>query len=168
MGARAVKVGCARVFPLLSDHLDGELTGLQERQVRVHLATCAACAGEADRLREVRGLLRSMPCRRLPDQVRRALRDGAAGACPPARTRAAGTPGPRAPSRAAAGRATLSRAVVLTAVALGLVSGAAFGLGGQPPPGARTVYVPLEEMVADHLVQTTSAGLVPVMADRTP
>jgi anti-sigma factor RsiW len=124
---------CARVEPLLSAWIDGELPRREAEQVAVHVDRCPACADEAQRLGAVRSLVRSLPVRRLPDGTRARL------------------------DREVAGRPT-SRPVTLAgataAVLVGLLGGAVFALGGQPPSDVRTVSVPIDVYVADHLVHS--------------
>jgi hypothetical protein len=52
---------CARVDSRLSEWLDGELEPTVAREVSAHLAQCTACAGRADELRRVSGLLAELP-----------------------------------------------------------------------------------------------------------
>jgi anti-sigma factor RsiW len=126
---------CRRAEPLLSAHVDEELDAAEERLVRGHLGVCEHCAREVEQLVVVRSLMRSMPVRRLPEELALAQEPVV-----PAR--------PQHPTRA------LSRAGAALAVAGGLLTGAAFSLGGQPPPDTRVVSVPLDVYVADHFVHT--------------
>ncbi|MBN1449304.1 MAG: zf-HC2 domain-containing protein [Bacteroidetes bacterium] len=45
------KPNCKHILELLPDYLDGKLSGSPERLLRTHLASCAACRAEAERLR---------------------------------------------------------------------------------------------------------------------
>jgi anti-sigma factor RsiW len=147
---------CDRVEPLLSAHVDGELDAVTERNVASHLATCPACAAEAEATAAVRSLLRSMPVRRLPEGVR--------AVAPPVGA-AVGLMG----TGEREGATRLARAGAALAVAGGLLAGAAFSLGGQAPVDTRTVAVPLDVYVADHLVQTVNrAVFTPVRSESSP
>jgi anti-sigma factor RsiW len=139
---------CEAIEPLLSAHLDAELDAPTASRVAAHLRTCAGCAAEAESLTAVRSMLRSAPVRRLPDAVRAAvLAQEPGGARLPEP--------PRELARARVGAAL--------AVAGGLLAGAVFGLGGQPPAGTPTVAVPLDVYVADHFVHTVNRAMaVPV------
>ena len=57
---------CSQVRTLLSDHLDGELTGLRERKVREHLCLCAACQAEWHVLRRTVRLVGQLGAERCP------------------------------------------------------------------------------------------------------
>jgi anti-sigma factor RsiW len=151
-----MREACDAVEPLLSAHLDGELGAREHQVVLRHLDRCRDCAREAEQLRVVRSLVRSLPVRRLPDGLRPTgggpddvrLDVGGAAQLDGVR-RGSGARRARASLRAGAG--------VLTAVALGLVGGAAFALGGQPPADAPVIAVPMDVLVADHLVHTVHA-----------
>jgi hypothetical protein len=52
---------CARVDSRLSEWLDSELEPAVAREVSAHLSQCTACAGRADELRRVSGLLAELP-----------------------------------------------------------------------------------------------------------
>ncbi len=139
---------CTRIEPLLSAHLDGELTGGEATAVAAHLDVCDRCAAEARDLAHVRNLVRSMPVRRLPDGVRLHPE------------RVLGTEPARRP---------LARVGATLALTGGLLAGAAFSLGGQPSPEAEIVTVPLDDFVADHVVQTiNSATFMPVGVEVGP
>lgn len=43
---------CAQTRELLSEHVEGELTGLRRLRVRLHLAGCDACSAVARSLRK--------------------------------------------------------------------------------------------------------------------
>lgn len=149
---------CADLEPLHSAWLDGALSPSQHSRVTRHLRDCSGCRGELDSLQAVRGLLRSMPVRRLPEGVR-------------GRVQAQGQPaaaGPRLPEaelQASPWRRLARRTVAGAAMVLGLLGGAAFALGGQPEvagptgPELRTVRVPVDLYVADHLVRAITGPL---------
>jgi anti-sigma factor RsiW len=120
---------CSALRPLLSAALDGELPAAEAATVRRHLARCGACAHEHRGLATVRSLLRNLPERALPEVVPAA-----------------------AAARAGSRRRRLAAAGATVAVVTGLLGGAAFALGGQPAPPTRTVHVPMDAFVADHLV----------------
>ena len=124
---------CPAIRPLLSAALDGELPAAEAATVRRHLASCEGCAAEHRALGTVRTLLRSLPERTVPRAVPAA-----------------------AATRAGSQRRKLAVATAAVAVAAGLLGGTAFTLGGQPPPETRTVHVPMETFVADHLVHSVS------------
>lgn len=134
---------CARVEPLLSARLDGELGRTERAMVERHIQRCAGCAADASELAHVRALVRNLPVRRLPDGVALVDRGTPAAAAAP-------------PRRAA-------RAVSTLAVVGGLLTGAAYALGGQPAPAERIVNVPMDVYVADHFVHTVNrATFIPV------
>ncbi|MEX0659198.1 MAG: zf-HC2 domain-containing protein [Egibacteraceae bacterium] len=132
---------CEDVEPLCSAWLDDTLDQSDRAGVDAHLQRCAACRDEVDSLRRVRDLLGNLPVRRLPSDL----------SLLPAPPGPGGRGAPRVPVTAWSGG---QRAVAGVAVALGLVGGAAFALGGQPAPGARVVSVPVDRYVSDHLVHT--------------
>jgi hypothetical protein len=124
---------CSAIRPLLSAAIDCELPRAETEAVARHLAACAGCRAERHGLATVRSLLRSLPERSLPEDLTG-----------------------RAAGRASAQRRRLAMAGTTIAVTVGLLAGAAFSLGGQPPPDTRTVRVPLETFVADHLVHSVN------------
>jgi anti-sigma factor RsiW len=129
---------CTRVEPLLSAWIDGELCSDDAALVAVHLDGCGQCSAQADRLASVRSLVRSLPVRRLPDPLRSALAAQV-----------------ETPSQASA----LTRVSAALAVAAGLLGGAVFALGGQPPSDSRPVAVPMDVYVADHVVHSAQDPL---------
>jgi anti-sigma factor RsiW len=138
---------CETVEPLLSAWLDDELRPEERVAVAAHLDRCAACRADAEQVRWTRSLARSLPVRRAPEE----LLEGAA------RTAVAGPSRPAAgsldrPGRGSAG-VMLRRAGATAAVMVGLVAGVAYTLGGAPAD-TRTVRVPLDLYVADHLVHS--------------
>lgn len=138
----AMSERCEEIEPLLSAWVDGALQGREWGQVGSHLTTCPRCRAELDSLRVTANLLRGGPLRTPPQQVSAAL----------AHPRpAVGGVDVMAPGL----RRLLSRlAVVLLSTAAALVA-VAFVLGGDPDP-APPVRVPVETLIADHLVRTTS------------
>lgn len=146
---------CADVEPLCSAWVDGALNQADRERVERHLRGCEACRDEVDGLRQVRELLRNLPVRRLPADVPVL----AVPSAEPSHTAARPAPAWSGGQRVAAG----------VAVAVGLLSGAAFALGGQPPPDERVVKVPVDLYVADHLVHTVGGPLsTPVVVDSRP
>lgn len=141
--------GCPEVEPLHSAWLDAELDAAEHARVEAHLLSCAGCRHAVERLQATRAALRNLPPRRLPEQVS----EGAGAA--------------RVEAESAAVRATArSRLATATVVALGLLGGAAYALGGQSPAGDRVVQVPMEVFVADHLVHTVGGPVsTPVVLD---
>lgn len=119
---------CRAVEPLLSAWLDGELPPAEAETVGQHVRECATCAHDRSRLAAARSLVRSIPVRVMPPAV-----------------------GLQA-ARAVRPRQLVATATMLLAVIAGLLGGAAYTLGAQPEPGARTVNVPMDALVADHLV----------------
>lgn len=149
-------LSCHDVEPALSAYLDGELDGTVQN-VRRHLDGCARCRDELDRLAAVRSLVRSMPVRRLPPTLRADL--------PLYTVRVEGSPSDVGlePVGVRPGRT-----LAALAVAVGLVGGAAFGLGGRPAADT-VVQVPMDAFVADHVVHTVDAAVgIPVLADAQP
>lgn len=145
---------CSQVAPLLSAWLDGELDAPSADQVHRHVGGCALCAADLESLAATRSLLRSLPVRRLAEPV------GAAA------LRAAREPEPRPRPRP---RAVLYRALAGAAVATSMVAGIAFGLGASAPPPDRTVEVPVDVFVVDHLVYGTNGPVAtPVVLERSP
>lgn len=137
---------CRAIRPLLSARLDGELPPREAAQVDAHLRGCGDCRREQQGLGAVRSLVRSMPVRRLPAHV---------------------------PAAALSESRSRDRRLVTVATALamvvGLLGGAAFALGSQPPTEGRTVQVPLELFVTDHLVHTTGGSdVLPALDDGGP
>ncbi len=52
---------CERIEELLSAYLEGELGAAERAEVESHLASCPACAGLLEALREVTGAMASFP-----------------------------------------------------------------------------------------------------------
>lgn len=123
---------CDAVEPLLSAYLDEELPPTERDRVAQHLARCDACAHDVEELRAVRTLARSLPVRCVPGDA--PLVSGL-----PARP------------------AVLARAGLVVAVAAGLLTGAAFTLGGQETVDTPMIAVPMDVFVADHVVRTVQA-----------
>ncbi|HWB72423.1 MAG TPA: zf-HC2 domain-containing protein [Egibacteraceae bacterium] len=150
---------CARTEPLQSAWLDGALDSQQRDVVARHLQDCGLCRRDLRRLQAVRSLLRSLPVRRPPKTAlpRPAHLDPRV---PP------GTGGARLGEASALGwRRLTRRAVAGAAMVLGLLGAAAFALGGDPAVPRdragqlRTVRVPMEVYVADHLVRAVGGPL---------
>lgn len=149
----AMRDRCEDVEPLCSAWLDDTLDRADHATVDAHLRRCATCRDEVESLRRVRDLLGNLPVRRVPSNL----------TLLPAPQGALDRPDPGAQEPAWSGR---QRAVAGVAVALGLVGGAAFALGGQPGPGERVVSVPVDRYVSDHLVHTVGDPTVtPVFLD---
>lgn len=161
----AVSDCCADLEPLHSAWLDGALSPSQHIRVTRHLRDCRGCRGELDSLQAVRGLLRSMPVRRLPERVSGRVE----GLGQPA---SAGVRLPDADLPASSWRRLARRTAAGAAMLIGLLGGAAFALGGQPElpggpgPELRTVRVPVDLYVADHLVRAITGPLsTPVLLE---
>ncbi|MCD6362077.1 MAG: zf-HC2 domain-containing protein, partial [Armatimonadetes bacterium] len=77
---------CRAINNLLNAYLDGELTTEQARECEEHLAECARCRAELERLRAARSLLRSLPHPTPPpelaDAIKLAAADELAGQAP--------------------------------------------------------------------------------------
>lgn len=125
---------CREVEPLLSAWLDRSLSGTQYAAIGAHLATCGRCSTDAASLQRTVTLLRAVPARALPPDVRSALLESAVAALL--------EPCPR-PGR------SVPRALVAALALLGALSGWAWSLGdeGRPPQ----VAVPVDVYVVDHL-----------------
>ncbi len=128
---------CRDVEPLQSSWVDGELRAGERARVAAHLQHCARCRKDIHALRVTRSMLASLPARVAPSGV----------AVPPIGVPARIPPGGRALRRAAV-RALAGAAAVVVAVGV-----TAFAVGGDPTPGARTVTVPVDVYVAEHLVR---------------
>jgi RNA polymerase sigma-70 factor (ECF subfamily) len=74
---------CRDMLEVFSRHLEGDLSGNTCAEMEAHLATCDACRGRCESLRQVLALCRAAPAPALPadvDQsVRKALREYLAG-----------------------------------------------------------------------------------------
>jgi anti-sigma factor RsiW len=53
---------CESVRNDLKAYLDGQLSLLRKSEVALHLAGCAACRQEADAMKRISGVLRTMDC----------------------------------------------------------------------------------------------------------
>ncbi|MFQ5967103.1 MAG: anti-sigma factor family protein [Acidimicrobiia bacterium] len=132
---------------LLSAHLDGELTGAEERRVSEHLAGCSVCRAELEELHDARTAVRSMPILEMPPSVVPLLADHDAKVIPLFRR-------PRAWAAAAA-------AALMILVGLATVL-------APPPPG---VQVPIDDLsnqfrARDSLEPTfTPIEVVPVIVE---
>lgn len=142
---------CVDMEIMGSAALDGALDDDEHARLDAHLARCADCRAELDSLARTRAAVRSAPVRRAPP----GLLDQPV---PP--------PAAPAPARATRGPAATVVAVVL----VGLVGGAAFALGHDASEtGTRTVDVPVDVYVADHLVRTVDGPVTPpVLVDARP
>jgi hypothetical protein len=61
-------MNCEDVRPLLSGHLDGELTPEERLQMENHLSHCTACREELTRLRELKEVTDMVSAVELPDR----------------------------------------------------------------------------------------------------
>lgn len=151
---------CSDHEPRLSAYLDGELADGEAVEVTQHLRTCPVCDGALERLAAVRSLMRSLPVRRLPPAAVRGLADATRAS---RGVRGVGETAPARPSTRTA------RFAAAGAIGIGLLAGTAFALGGQPAAGTRTVAVPLDVFVADHMAHTVDGPVaLPVLADAKP
>jgi anti-sigma factor RsiW len=131
---------CEALEPLQSGWLDGELGPGERARLRRHLQHCRRCRTDLETLSRTRALVRSLPTRRVPDGV-------------------LGTPQVPAVPAAAGTRRPLVRVASAAALLAGLVGGAAFTLGGQPPQPGTVVQVPVDLFAVDHLVRTAGGPL---------
>lgn len=123
---------------LLSAWLDGELGDAERHRIARHVAACASCASDLEALRIVRTQLRSLPERQPPAELVREVAE--------------------VRQRARTGVALVAAAGVLL-----LATIAADG-GTEEPP--RTVDVPVESFVADHVTRTSDGTLFVPAADQ--
>lgn len=144
---------CNDMGPLWSAWVDGVLDAEDRIRAEGHLRHCRACCDEVESLRRVQELVRNLPVRRLPPDV------DVLPETTPLRSAEIGQSSWTRGQRVAGG----------VAMAVGLVGGAAFALGGQPPPDEHVVSVPVDLYVADHLVHTVGGPLsTPVVVDGRP
>ena len=117
---------------LLSAWLDDELDERERAVVTGHLEICDDCAADAEGLRMVRSQLRNLPERRVPDGVLEEV----------------------------AGFRRRARAGVMVVATVGvlLIATMAVDEGGDQLP--RTVDVPVDVFVADHVTHTGDGTLV--------
>lgn len=124
---------------LLSAWLDDELDEGERARLAVHLDECAACTADLEGLRVVQTQLRSLPERHVPERV---FEDVAA-----LRQRA--------------------RAGVVVVAATGMLLLATMASDGVEEQSPRTVDVPVDSFVADHVTHTSDGALfVPVEHER--
>lgn len=143
-----MSVRCRDVEPLLSAWLDRSLPDAQKTAVDAHLDGCGPCSADAASLQRTMTLLRAVPVRALPPDVRSALLASAVAAVL--------EPGPR-PGR------VLSRALVAALALLGALGGWAWWMGdeGVPPP----VTVPIDLYIVDHLQGAQQRAAGPVLVE---
>ena len=124
----------------VSAWVDGELAPFEADALDAHLEACLPCAAELSELQRLRVQLRSLPLRRVPEGLWEA-----------AATQAL------AYSKADSHRRRSER-LALTGLALAVgVAGALAWPQAENP--TRTVEVPVEEFVVDHLARTGGAPL---------
>lgn len=158
---------CDDLEPLGSAWLDGALEPAERAAFAAHLGRCDGCRSDVEEIARTRALLRSLPRRRMPPGLLDDVADDAD--VPVAAPLPSGAP---AAARADGGAdASVRRRTTRTAAAvavLGVLGGAAFSLGERPPE-ARTVAVPMELFVADHVAQSTRTPVwSPVMVEVSP
>lgn len=159
---------CARVEPMLSAWVDGELAASRAGRLARHVRGCPGCTRALDDAVVARRLLRNLPVRGLPADVRQSLAVTwtPAGPVPPlpvARLAAGAARGKPPP-----GARRLPRASAAFAILAGLVAGAAFSFATRSPPQAPRVPVPVDVFVADHLLYGLGGAPEPVTADAGP
>ncbi|HEY8338519.1 MAG TPA: zf-HC2 domain-containing protein [Egibacteraceae bacterium] len=155
---------CDDLEPLGSAWLDGALDPPQAAAFAAHLQVCEDCRREIDDLARTRALLRSLPVRRMPRELLEEVPLDASDPLVDSEPAATGLP---AAAAAARPRGRTMRTAIAVAV-LGILGGAAFSLGDRPPE-ARTVAVPMDLFVADHVAQSRRAPVwSPVMVEALP
>lgn len=128
MGEGVAMAPCDRVRELLSASLDGELPADAVGRVDEHLAGCARCREERQRLAQVRSLVRTLPTRHIPQPLRDELRATAA-------------------ARDAGGRPR--RVLVAASLMLAMAAGGALGV---VTGDERAAPVPVDTLVIEHLL----------------
>lgn len=128
---------CTGLEPLHSAWVDGELRHRERARLASHLQRCPRCRAAIAELRVTQTMLRSLPARNLvvgvtPDPTR-----------PPGRAR----------PRAASVRRVLARSMAAVILLAGSLGAAAFAAGSSQPD-ERQVAVPVDVLVADHLVRS--------------
>jgi anti-sigma factor RsiW len=142
---------CEAFEPWLSAWVDGELSRGERARVGAHLQRCPKCRAEIASLRVTQTLLRAMPQRTMPADIREEVTAGT-------RRRS----GRRSLVRAAA-RATVAAAAVTV-----MVGAAGFVAGSEPPQPARA-NVPVDIYVADHMVRAVGGAVsTPALVDPKP
>jgi anti-sigma factor RsiW len=126
---------CDALEPLHSAWVDGELHGREAARFGAHLQQCARCRAAITELRVTQAMVRSLPPRRLPEDLPLGAAAGTA-------SRAGRTAWGRVVARS-----TAAVALFVTAI------GAAAFVAGSPEPAGVQVAVPVDVYVADHLVR---------------
>lgn len=162
---------CVDLEPLQCAWLDGMLDEGDRARMGAHLERCSDCRADVEGLARTRALLRSLPVRRLPEELHtpgRPRRQRRAPDRAPSgrRSEEAGTTRGAPPGVVATRPRLRHRVLAGLAVVLGLVGGTAFAVGGDAAPGQPRVPVPVELFVADHLVHTVGGPVsTPVVVD---
>ena len=65
---------CREVIDLLTEYLEGGLSGDESARLEAHLALCDGCAGFLQSLKTVRAAARTPKSETVPEDCRRALR----------------------------------------------------------------------------------------------
>ena len=127
----------------VSAWLDDELAPFEADTVATHIRFCAVCASELAELRRIRVQLRSLPPRQVPE-----------GHWEGAATQAMA-------NKEADSHRRRSERLALTglALAVGVAGALAWPQSNQP---TRTVDVPVESFVVDHMARTSGAPVLPV------
>ncbi|CAN5572649.1 MAG: anti-sigma factor [Actinomycetota bacterium] len=130
--------GCDAFEPLGSAWVDGELRHDERANMAAHLQGCPRCRSRITGLRITSTMLRSVPQRQVPMELGGVRTDA--------------TPVPVAADASGLPRA-LARSLAGMAAAVALLGVAAFAAGA-PDTDARTVAVPVDVYVADHIVHS--------------
>ena len=142
-------MACEEFGALLHASLDGELDVEHALRVERHLAECAACAAELDRLQALRAAIRRHASyHRLPAASREGLVANLRAAAAPQAPRGGGTPAPPRLGRRALGRRALGG--MAATLLLGLVLGSWVGPSLLGPGGEEAQLLP-DTLVAAHV-----------------
>ncbi|MBA2731102.1 MAG: zf-HC2 domain-containing protein [Euzebyaceae bacterium] len=140
--------GCDVFEPLGSAWVDGELGHDERATMAAHLQGCPRCRSRINGLRVTSTMLHSLPQRRVPTEV---------GAAHSGTTRSSRRQSSQDRPLVTAGASGVGRAVTRSlagmAAAFALLGVAAFAAGA-PDTETRTVAVPVDVYVADHIVHS--------------
>ncbi len=75
-------IDCSRLADLLLDFVSGELPDDQRELLEAHLKACPPCVVHVETYRVTISLTRKLPCRSLPPDFERRLRELLARECP--------------------------------------------------------------------------------------
>ncbi len=140
--------GCDIFEPLGSAWVDGELGHDERATMAAHLQGCPRCRGRIDGLRVTSTMLRSLPQRQVPLE----LSGAASGTRQSSRSQSSRSQPLMTTGASGVGRA-VTRSLAGIAAAFALLGVAAFAAGA-PDTETRTVAVPVDVYVADHIVHS--------------